>query len=64
MTVETKSGIKTIEITLENDEPVLFKVDMGTSTFKTPEIPMASDMDEFFRLSVRSIGHNIQYNSY
>ena len=24
MTVETKSGIKTIEITLENDEPVLF----------------------------------------
>ena len=47
MTVETKSGIKTIEITLENDEPALFKVDMGTSTFKTPEIPMASDMDEF-----------------
>lgn len=47
MTVETKSGIKTIEITLENDEPVLFKVDMGTSTFKTPEIPMESDMDEF-----------------
>lgn len=33
MTVETKSGIKTIEITLENDEPALFKVDMGTSTF-------------------------------
>ena len=47
MTVETKSGIKTIEITLENDEPALFKVDMGTSTFKTPEIPMASDMEEF-----------------
>ena len=38
MTVETRAGIKTIEITLENDEPVLFKVDMGTSTFKTPEI--------------------------
>ena len=47
MTVETKSGIKTIEITLENDEPVLFKVDMGTSTFKTPEIPMNSSQDEF-----------------
>ena len=47
MTVETKSGIKTIEITLENDEPVLFKVDMGTSTFKTPEIPMTSEADEF-----------------
>ena len=47
MTVETRAGIKTIEITLEDDEPVLFKVDMGTSTFKTPEIPMTSDKEEF-----------------
>ena len=47
MTVETRAGIKTIEITLEDDEPVLFKVDMGLSTFKTPEIPMTADVDEF-----------------
>lgn len=47
MTVETKSGIKTIEITLDNDEPSLFKVDMGTATFKTTEIPMISDEEEF-----------------
>ena len=47
MTVETRAGIKTIEITLENDEPVLFKVDMGTSTFKTSEIPMTSEKEEF-----------------
>ena len=47
MTVETRAGIKTIEITLENDEPVLFKVDMGLSTFKTSEIPMNADEDEF-----------------
>ena len=47
MTVETRAGVKTIEITLEDDEPVLFKVDMGLSTFKTPEIPMTSDKDEF-----------------
>jgi diaminopimelate epimerase len=47
MTVETRAGIKTIEITLEDDEPVLFKVDMGLSTFKTPEIPMTSDAEEF-----------------
>ena len=47
MTVETRAGIKTIEITLENDEPALFKVDMGLSTFKTPEIPMTADVDEF-----------------
>ncbi|MDL2246234.1 diaminopimelate epimerase [Methanobrevibacter sp. OttesenSCG-928-K11] len=47
MEVETKSGIKTINIIFENDEPVLFKVDMGTSTFKTKEIPMTSDKEEF-----------------
>ena len=47
MTVETKAGIKTIEITLNGDEPELFKVDMGTSTFKTPKIPMISDEEEF-----------------
>lgn len=45
--VDTRAGIKTIEITLEDDEPVLFKVDMGLSTFKTPEIPMTSDKEEF-----------------
>ena len=42
MTVETKSGIKTIEITLENDEPALFKVDMGTSTFNTTAISVGN----------------------
>ncbi len=47
MTVETKSGIKTIEITLEDDQPVLFKVDMGTATFKTTDIPMEVDDEEF-----------------
>lgn len=47
MTVETKSGIKTIEITLEDGEPSLFKVDMGLSTFKTKEIPMVADEEEF-----------------
>ena len=47
MTVETKSGIKTIEITVEDGEPVLFKVNMGKSTFKVPEIPMIADSEEF-----------------
>ncbi len=47
MTVETKSGIKTIDVTVENGEPVLFKVNMGKSTFKTFEVPMISDKDEF-----------------
>ena len=47
MTVETKSGIKTIEITVEDGEPVLFKVNMGKSTFKVPQIPMIADSEEF-----------------
>ena len=47
ISVETRAGIKTIEITLENDEPVLFKVDMGPATFKASDIPMISDSDEF-----------------
>ena len=45
--VETRAGIKTIEITLKDGEPQLFKVDMGLSTFKTSEIPMTSKEDEF-----------------
>ena len=64
MTVETRAGIKTIEITLDNDEPVLFKVDMGLSTFKTPEIPMTSDkdgelevLDTTFNLTAISVGN-------
>ena len=47
MTVETKAGIKTIEIKLKDGEPELFKVDMGLSTFKTSDIPMTSSADEF-----------------
>ena len=61
MTVETKAGIKTIEITLNGDEPELFKVDMGTSTFKTPKIPMISDEEEFIdaKLDVLDITFNV-----
>ena len=61
MTVETRAGIKTIEITLDGDEPVLFKVDMGLSTFKTPEIPMTSDKEEFLdgKLDVLDTAFNL-----
>lgn len=61
MTVETKSGIKTIEITLEDGEPALFKVDMGTSTFKVDEIPMTADVDEFLdgKLDVLDTSFNV-----
>lgn len=68
MTVETKSGIKTIDITLENNEPKFFRVNMGTTTFKPEEIPMVYDGDEClneevtvggekFNITVLSIGN-------
>ena len=68
MTVETKSGIKTIDITLENDKPKFFRVNMGTSTFKTEEIPMTYadeecvdgeiEVDgETFKLTAVSVGN-------
>ena len=61
MSVETRAGIKTIEITLKDGEPELFKVDMGLSTFKTSEIPMTSDEDEFLngKLDVLDTSFNL-----
>jgi diaminopimelate epimerase len=53
MSVETKSGIKTIEITLKNANPELFKVDMGKSTFNSKEIPMIHSEDEFLNKSLK-----------
>lgn len=52
ISVETKSGIKTIETTLKDKEPELFKVDMGKATFKTSEIPMVSNEEEFLNSSL------------
>ena len=57
MTVETKSGIKTIEITIEDGEPVLFKVNMGKSTFKVPEIPMIADSEGIIQSGSRPSRH-------
>lgn len=52
-TVETKSGIKTIEIKLENNQPKLFKVDMGEATFKSTEIPMISSEEECLNTTLK-----------
>lgn len=68
MSVETKSGIKTIDIIVEDGEARLFKINMGTSTFKTANIPMISDKTEFldeellvdgevFKMTVISVGN-------
>ena len=45
--VETLAGIKIVENQLNGREVASSKVDMGTATFKTEEIPMKSNLDEF-----------------
>ena len=68
ISIETKAGIKNMEITVRDGKPVLFKVDMGLSKFKTSDIPMKIDKDEFineefeidgkvFKLSAVNIGN-------
>lgn len=47
MNVETLAGIKELDLAIEDGKVKSTKVDMGTSTFKTSEIPMISDKDEF-----------------
>jgi len=50
LNVETLGGLKIVEITLDEDNKdisSLFKVNMGLSTFKTHEIPMIADTEEF-----------------
>lgn len=43
ITIETLSGIKTVEVNVEDGKVVSAKVDMGQPIFKTIEIPMISD---------------------
>lgn len=48
--VETLGGLKIVEITIDEENKNIsnfFKVDMGLSTFKTSEIPMIADTEEF-----------------
>lgn len=50
LNVETLAGLKIVEITPDWDNKnisSLFKVDMGISTFKTSDIPMIAENEEF-----------------
>lgn len=47
MLVETLGGIKEVELDVEGEEVRASTVDMGIPTFKTTDIPMISDKDEF-----------------
>lgn len=47
MSVETLGGIKELTLQVENSNVKSIKVDMGTATFKTSAVPMATDEEEF-----------------
>ncbi len=47
MLVETLGGIKEVDLDVEGGEVRASSVDMGVPTFKTSDIPMISDKDEF-----------------
>lgn len=47
MSVETLGGIKELTLHVESGNVRSIRVDMGTATFKTSEVPMASDEEEF-----------------
>ncbi len=66
--VETLGGTKKINLTIENGKVASSKVDMGNATFKTSQIPMISDKEEFLneelvvegkpvKMSVVSVGN-------
>ncbi len=46
ITVETLSGIKTLDLTVENDKVVLVKVDMGKAILKPELVPAVIDADK------------------
>lgn len=47
ISVETLGGRKTVEVSEKDGISYLFKVDMGLATFKSKEIPMKTDLEEF-----------------
>lgn len=47
MLVETLGGIKEVDLDVEGEEVKSSTVDMGVPTFKTTDIPMVSDKEEF-----------------
>ncbi|MFY9637652.1 MAG: diaminopimelate epimerase, partial [Methanobacterium sp.] len=58
--VETLGGIKEIDLDVEGGEVRASSVDMGVPTFKTSEIPMITDEDEFLDLELMVKGKPIR----
>lgn len=56
ITVETKSGIKTLDLTVENGEVTYVAVDMGMAILKPREIPVDDDGDDFVKRKIEVDG--------
>ncbi len=59
ISVETMCDILTLDINLENDEPVSFKVNMGLASFTPEKIPMISDSTEAVNEKITVDGETI-----
>jgi len=60
MLVETLGGIKKLEVNVAGGEVISTMVDMGLATFKTLEIPMISDEEEFLQNELPVEGQPIE----
>lgn len=60
ITVETKSGIKTLELTVENGVVTYVAVDMGKAVLKPKDIPVLDDGDDFIKRNLNIGGRDYE----
>lgn len=58
VTIETLSGIKTLELTVKNGKVEMAKVDMGAPTLQSSLIPAISDEDTIINKEIQVNGEN------
>lgn len=58
MSVETKSGIKQLELTVEDGKAVYVKVNMGEAVLKPSEIPVQAEGEDFIARQIEAGGEN------
>lgn len=56
MSVETKSGIKQLELTVEDGKAVYVKVNMGEAALKPSEIPVQAEGEDFIARQIEAGG--------
>ena len=56
MSIETKSGIKQLELTVEEGKAVYVKVNMGEAVLKPPEIPVQAEGEDFIARQIEAGG--------